>query len=162
MKKRIGVDWNYYDKFEDINEKYLPVKGEGETKATQIVTAVNKLVYKWYNDGDVFDTTNMHRNCNDNASFANWLYHFCYRENNIGKILYRIKSVYFPSEYEGLLKDLADATLGKPEWLAEKDKEPAEGSVYEENDDPFSVKSFYDFEDNCDDEEDDDDEDELW
>ena len=48
----MAVDWGYYDnaKFEELNGKYLPERGEGETKATQIITAVNKLVYKWYND----------------------------------------------------------------------------------------------------------------
>lgn len=53
----MSVDWGYFDKFEWADEKYLPCRGEGETKATQIVTAINKLVYKWYNDGDVFDNT---------------------------------------------------------------------------------------------------------
>ena len=55
----MAVSWIYYDliKFEELNKKYLPERGEGETKATQIVTALNKLIYKWYNDGDVFDNT---------------------------------------------------------------------------------------------------------
>ena len=51
------VDWEYFNKFEKINDKYLPLSGQGETMATQICTVVNKLVYKWYNDGDVFDNT---------------------------------------------------------------------------------------------------------
>ena len=50
-------EWSYFDKFETINDRYLPSQGEGETKATQVVTAVTKLVYKWYNDGDVYDNT---------------------------------------------------------------------------------------------------------
>ena len=28
------VDWSYFDKFEKVNEEYLPDRGEGETKAT--------------------------------------------------------------------------------------------------------------------------------
>ena len=70
------VDWSYYDKpeFKAINSEYLPARGEGETKATQIVTAVNKLVYKWYNDGDVFDNTGALSGwANDLSSYANWL-----------------------------------------------------------------------------------------
>ena len=51
------VNWNYFDKFEEEKERYLPDRGEGETKATQIVTAVNKLIYMWYNNGDIFDNT---------------------------------------------------------------------------------------------------------
>ena len=43
-----GVDWDYYnkDEFSRISDKYLPSMGEGETLATQICTAVSKLVYK--------------------------------------------------------------------------------------------------------------------
>ena len=37
-----GVSWDYYNKFKDINEKYLPDEGEGDTLASQIVTAINK------------------------------------------------------------------------------------------------------------------------
>ena len=33
----MAVSWEYYNdkKFEEINDKYLPSYGEGETKATQ-------------------------------------------------------------------------------------------------------------------------------
>ena len=48
-----GVSWGYFNKFDDILNKYMPFTGEGKTMASQLVTAVNKLVYKWYNDGDV-------------------------------------------------------------------------------------------------------------
>ena len=42
----MAVDWGYYDKFEELVDKYMPMRGEGETKASQIVTAVSKLIYK--------------------------------------------------------------------------------------------------------------------
>ena len=61
--------WSYFNKFKELNNKYLPDMGEGETKATQVVTAVTKLVYKWYNDGDVYDNTYMMKGwCNDLSS----------------------------------------------------------------------------------------------
>lgn len=73
-----SVDWGYYNKFKDITDKYMSNEGEGETMASQIVTAINKLVYKWYNDGDVFD--NVHSGlegwANDLSSYANWLYKY--------------------------------------------------------------------------------------
>ena len=40
----MSVKWSYFNKFEALEDKYLPIKGEGETKATQIVTSVCKLV----------------------------------------------------------------------------------------------------------------------
>lgn len=70
-----GVDWEYFNKFKEINNKYLPDRDEGKTKASQVVTAVNKLIYKWYNDGDVFDNHYFLAGWwNDLSSYANWLY----------------------------------------------------------------------------------------
>lgn len=122
----MAVDWNYYDKFEEINDKYLPIKGEGETKATQIVTAVSKLVYKWYNDGDVFDNTH-HLNgwANDLSDYGNWLV-----ENSNADCLYKIAYCYDDSEYEDLLKELADGLLNE-EYLAEQDKLEKVGTIYD-------------------------------
>jgi hypothetical protein len=123
----MAVNWDYFDKFEQVNDKYLPIRGEGETKATQIVTAVNKLIYKWYNDGDVFDNTyHLEGWANDLSSYANWLYY--YTENAL-RILDRINACYTESDYENLLKDLADMLLNE-EYLAEQDKIVKEGSVY--------------------------------
>ena len=74
MQKCDRVDWSYYDKFNTLIDKYLPRQGEGENMATQIVTVVNKLVYKWYNDGDVYDNTHMLDGwCNDLSSYATYI-----------------------------------------------------------------------------------------
>ena len=122
------VDWSYYDKpdFEMINAKYLPAQGEGKNMATQAVTAVNKLVYKWYNDGDVFDNTRYLTGwVNDLSSYANWL-----RENlGLANILDGVWECYTGSDYEDLLVDLADYVLDG-ERLEELAKRPATGSIY--------------------------------
>lgn len=125
------VNWNYYDKkeFEDVNDEYLPYMGEGETMATQIVTAVNKLVYKWYNDGDVYDNTyGLSGWFNDLSSYANWL------SENAGKktarILDGIKNCSTAGDYEDLLKELADHLLDK-ELLKKYSELPAVGSIYD-------------------------------
>lgn len=144
----MSVDWSYYDKFDGINEKYLPIKGEGETKATQIVTAVNKLVYKWYNDGDVFDNTfAMEGWANDLSDYANWLYE---NTKNAWKILNKISACYSDGEYEELLKELADEMLNE-EFLAEQNKEEKVGTIYD-CDGKFKFVESYDDEE--DDEED--------
>ena len=124
----MAVDWGYYDKFDGINDKYLPMRGEGETKATQIVTAVSKLVYKWYNDGDVFDNTKYLKGwANDLSSYANWLYH--HTTEWAQKILDTVYDCYSDSEYEDLLQELTDELL-KEEYLAEQDKIKKEFSIY--------------------------------
>lgn len=125
----MAVDCGYYDKFDGINDKYLPVSGEGETKATQIVTAVNKLVYKWYNDGDVFDNTKYLEGwANDLSSYANWLYH--HTNESVQKILDTVFDCYGDSEYENLLQELTDE-LFKEEYLAEQDKIKKEFTIYD-------------------------------
>ena len=60
-----SVSWDYFDKFKDVVHKYLPTVGEGDTFATQIVTAINMLIYKWYNDGDVYDISRNYENSKD-------------------------------------------------------------------------------------------------
>lgn len=118
----MSVNWSYYDneKFDKLDEKYLPCSGEGETKATQIVTCVNKLIYKWYNDGDVFDNTRHLKGwMNDLSSYANWLYYYVDEETQ--KILDKVYDCCNDSDYEDLLKELADKLLDE-EFLEKQDK----------------------------------------
>lgn len=125
----MGVNWDYYDKFEELNGKYLPIKGEGSTKATQIVTALSKLVYKYYNDGDVFDNTYYLEGwANDLSDYANWLYYYTTVE--IKEILDKIKVCYTDDEYEDLLKELAD-TLFDGEYLEEQNKLEKVFTIYD-------------------------------
>ena len=73
----MSIQWDDFDKFSEISDKFLPVSGEGNTVATQIVTAVSKIVYKWFNDGDVYDTAHYLTGWyNDLSSYANWLYEY--------------------------------------------------------------------------------------
>lgn len=122
----MAVNWDYYDKFEGINDKYLPYKGEGATKAMQIVVAVNKLVYKYYNDGDVFDNTHYLKGwANDLSDYANWLY----VHTDAGKILDKIVYCITNEDYEDLLKELADKLLNE-ESLEELNKVKKVESIY--------------------------------
>lgn len=125
----MSVQWNYYDKYETLIDKYMLPKGEGETQASQIVTAVNKLVYKWYNDGDVFDNTKYLEGwANDLSSYANWLY-----KNTTEKVKVILDTVYGclnDSDYEDLLQELTDELL-KEEYLEEQNKFEKVGTIYE-------------------------------
>ena len=124
----MAVNWSYYNKFDAVNEVYLPDRGEGNTKATQIVTAVNKLVYKWYNDGDVFDNTHhLEGWANDLSDYANWLYE---NTKDAWKILNKIATCYDEGDYEDLLKALTDMLLDA-EYLAEQNKAEKTGTIYD-------------------------------
>lgn len=137
------VAWDYYNKFDEVNDKYLPAMGEGDTMATQICTAVNKLVYKWYNDGDVFDNQMSCMNgwCNDLSSYANWLYNNV-RESQL--ILEQVDGMY-ESDYEDLLQELADTLLDE-EFLEYYNREKV-GTIYK-------CKGIFRFEEPIDDDED--------
>lgn len=155
----MAVNWGYYDKFDGINDKYLLERGEGSTKATQIVTCINKLVYKWYNDGDVFDNTKYLEGwANDLSDYANWLYQNT--TENVQVILDTVYGCYTDSEYEDLLQELTDE-LFKEEYLAEQNKLEKVGTVYECNgkfkfvDIKEDEEDYYDY----DEEEDEDEED---
>lgn len=134
--------WEEFDKFEGVINKYMPASGEGETMASQAVTAVNKLIYKWYNDGDVYDNTNyLDGWCNDLSSYANWLY------NYLGA--YFLDMVWMAEsgdDYEEILYQLAEFVLDEDylEGLKQKEKK---GSIYD-------CEGFFKFIEDDDDDED--------
>lgn len=126
----MAVNWSYYndDRFNRIDDKYLPPRGEGETKATQIVTAVDKLIYKWYNDGDVYDNQYFLTGwANNLSSYANWLRANTTQE--VARVLDGIKSCYDGDDYEDLLKRIANILLDE-EYLEQESKKPKVGSIY--------------------------------
>jgi hypothetical protein len=139
------INWDYFNKFNDILVKYLPMEGEGDTMATQIVTAINKLIYKWYNDGDVYDNTYyMTGWCNDLSSYANWLAQLPAGYEFLEKI--KVCRTYF--EYETILKNLADNYLNEA-YLKNYASENKFGSIYD-CDGPFHFEEY----DSCEEDED--------
>lgn len=130
------MNWSYFDKFEVLTGKYLPDFGEGDNMATQVTTAVCKLVYKWYNDGDVYDNVHsgMRGWANNISSYANWLHAY----TTAGDVLERIFGCFYDNEYEDILAALADALLTSEalEAYAKCDKT---GSVYQ-CDGPFAFE----------------------
>lgn len=155
----MSVDWSYYNKFSEIEDMYLPDYGEGDTMATQIVTATTKLVYKWYNDGDVFDNTYALSGWwNDLSSYANWLV----KNTDRAEVLYDIEKIETEDEYEELLKKLVDSTHNE-EYLEEMSRVKKTGSIYScdgpfffkessEEEDDDSYDGYYEEDDGLDDE----------
>ena len=140
---KASVEWSHFNQYEPFMDQYLPPQGEGDTKATQLVTAVTKLIYKWYNDGDVYDNNyGMDGWCNDLSSYANWIYNN-YRQSQ--SILNKIKDVFTDGAYEDILMKLA-AFCFDNDFLAEENKKPADGSIYTESG-PFSFSEYTDDED---------------
>lgn len=119
-------NWSDFDKFDAVIEKYMPRIGQGETKASQVCTAVNKLVYKWFNDGDVFDNTfYLEGWFNDLSDYANWLD----RYTDFGDILRRIATCDDEDDYTDLLYDLCVAALDE-DYLMGLSMIQKEGDIY--------------------------------
>lgn len=112
-----------------LEKKFLPHDGEGETMATQAVTATSKLIYKWFNDGDVFDNTyGLEGWANDLSSYANWLY-----KNVPGAdaILDRIKGIYEEDKYTDEVLWPLHSLVFNAEMLSGLDVKSKSGSVYD-------------------------------
>lgn len=120
------ASWSSFEEFESIIDSYTPARGEGNTMAEQIVTAINKLIYKWFNDGDVYcNSYFMQGLCNDISSYANWLYEYI----NLTE-LDEIETVKNDEEYSNLLFKVAKKCLNE-DYLKQYKEEPRKGSVYE-------------------------------
>lgn len=122
------LDWDDFDKFDEVINKYMPDFGEGETKASQIATAINKLVYKWFNDGDVFDNSVMQGWANDLSSYANWIYNNSYSAE-VQAILWRIFATKTDKEYTQLLYDLCEKMLD-PDYIDKYNLDKKVGTIY--------------------------------
>lgn len=127
------ISWSYFDKYEIYNNVLLPARGDGLTMASQAVTACCKLVYKYYNDGDVYDNQYYLTGwANDISGSANWLYKYIpYTQ----EILIKIKDCLTEIEYEHILKELCDCIYIE-DRLNALNQEPKVGDAYNE-DGPF-------------------------
>jgi len=146
------VDWDYFDRFEVCEFKdeggYLPDEGDGDNQAEQCVTAVNRLIYEWYNNGGVFDNNYAVRDsCNDESGCANWLARYA---PGADAILSRIRTIRNSDEYESrILKPLADLCLNIS-YLRRLEKLPKVDSVYSCKG-PYNLREYFDDEDDEDD-----------
>lgn len=60
---------------EQVFKPYFVIEWEGETKASQLVIATCKLVYKYYNDGDRYDR----KSVNPMGTYANRIRKHCFK-----------------------------------------------------------------------------------
>lgn len=122
-----NIKWGDFDQFTN-SDKYLPVHGEGDNMATQAATALSKLVYKWFNDGDVYDTSyNLEGWANDISGSANWLYKYIPETQ---PILDRIETITTEDEYTRLLFDLCQVVDPKIPGL---ESSGLKGDAYDED-----------------------------
>ena len=121
-----------------LSNKYLPVKGDGDNQASQAVTAASKLIYKWFNDGDVYDNHYaLEGGANDISGSANWLYNYI---PGAADILKRIETIGDADGYDDILWDIYNLVFDK-DLLAELETKPKVGDAYREEG-PFEFEEL--------------------
>ena len=123
-----------FDKFNYVLDEYMPQSGEGDTVASQIATAVAKIAYRWFNDGDTVSSKWMVHDASAEGAvsqYANWLY------NNVPES----RKIFSPwldkfnhgsvsrNEYENFLYDMC-LNLLNPDFLDGYSTEPKRDSIY--------------------------------
>ena len=105
--------------------RYLPSMNQGKNKASQLVTAANKIIYGWYNNGDTISG-----NGNDLTSYANWIDKYI-KEPEIRKILkddfIDYNDTYYLSE---IILPLIKFVF-REDFLEGLASQEAEGDIYE-------------------------------
>lgn len=122
------------EKYTEMVDMYVPDIGEGETKASQIATAINFLAREWDINGDFWDDTHtpFRRGQNDVRNQANWLH----SHTEAGKLLERIWDEN--ADIDVILINVMDRCLGEA-YLDKAYHMPKEGTIYH-CDGPFRYK----------------------
>ena len=108
-----------------LTNKYLPEDGQGENKASQLVTAANKIIYGWYNNGDTISG-----NGNDLTSYANWIDKYI-KEPEIRKILKDDYIVYNDTYYLSEVILPLIRFVFREDFLEVLASQEIEGDIYE-------------------------------
>lgn len=122
------VRWSDYDQFEDILNRYLPEEGQGDTRAGQTVTAINKLVYAFYNNDAVIADVLPEYDPNL-KSYATWL-----RKHTSSRavlLLVKLEDAEDLDSYAEYLYELTDYLLDEPK-LRTLSKYNTVGDIYED------------------------------
>lgn len=143
-------DWDTkYPAFESLTDQYMPVSGAGDTMLSGLLVASNKLIYRWYNDGDVFDNSEngLEGFANDISGSANWVYR--YGTSKMKAILDTVHKCYSDDEYEYLIERFKKALedfANQKDLVEQYLSEPLKGDPYDENG-PFSYSPYQEEED---------------
>ena len=108
-----------------LTDKYLPSEGQGENKASQLVTAANNIIYGWCNNGDTISGDG-----NDLTSYANWIDRHI-KEPEIRKILKDDYIDYIDTDYlDEIILPLIKFVF-REDFLEGLAAQEIEGDIYE-------------------------------
>lgn len=129
-------------RIDSLFHELVPREGKADTVAGEIVRAVCRLGYRFYNDGDKIGVEYGKETCNQAARYL-----MNRAGENVAEIISGLWGMYFDDEYEAGLASLVEAVLA---YLNEN----PELKKKENTEDMFD---FYDAEEDVDDEEEDED-----
>lgn len=103
--------------FDKLFDELVPTTGKTPTKAGEIVRAVARLGYRWYNDGDMLGVGYGKQTCNPAGRFL------CDKLPEIAPSIWDIWGIYNETQYErGLLEvknRVIDHILANPQLRTE-------------------------------------------
>ena len=122
-------------KFDELCDKYVPAWGEANTLGGEILRAINRIVYRYYNDGDTIDwyyggDYNLLRACD---TFLNMYCPAYYSLSNINELEYeknlcdRLKKVFDYLVANPNVFEIANST----DCIANAPYEPRESEDYD-------------------------------
>ena len=114
--------------YSKLSDQYMPSTGQGDTKASQLVTAANKILYRWYNDGDAITSRD-----NNLTDYANWIEKYVREEPKINRIMAAAEKYTNPDSSDYILYVLIPLIkfVFREDFLAELATESRVGSIYE-------------------------------
>lgn len=122
MPKDVGDN---YDRLEALFDELVPHRGKATSVAGELVRAVTRLIFRYYNDGDVFYWGYGLETCASSASYlADRYSSTIYAGQAIGEKYAREYDLsHMDGEYESFLRDISEEViediLANPELIAE-------------------------------------------
>lgn len=137
---------NIFDRLDDLHDRYVPGSGPADTVGGELLRATERLVYRYYNDGDKVGEGYGNETCNSS-------YRYLYRHADNIPVLGNCSD----QEYEDRLKELVttalelldshpdlfkehnseDSRKPEPEDLQYEDYEDYEDEGYEDEDEDY-------------------------
>lgn len=146
-------DWPDNKEFNALFDKYVPDQGHADTVGGELIRAVNKIVYRYYNDGDRVGIDYGNETCNPAARFIE-------KNAKLEPLANKLWGFGSDKEYEDLLAELMQTTIQvcKEDNLFEQSNTDDMNNYTDPNDSKWEEddEEWYDYSDDWEDEEEDD------
>jgi len=101
-------------RYEELWEKLVPVSGPAKTKAGELLRAVSRVYYRWFNDGDRISLV-LTQDAAESSTVNGWGFLYAYQDKKAGfqgePLAWAILEASSEKEYEAALEKAVDAVL---------------------------------------------------